>query len=181
MVSVSQSVILSTGVGVPCEHYTWCIASHHTLISLQPWAPPIPVGHGTSLLRENLPPDMGPHCTGLPFPTSVDIWRLRLESHSNLFTWGILYQCWHLVATERRTVGKGRYASSWNLVGDASGQTDKRHNIMVAGWAKGMRTGNWDLSWPTWLTIPIWTFVHFKLWAKSGQFSAKLCPVCRCM
>ena len=36
-----------------------------------------------------------------------DIWWLRLETCSNLFTWELSSnQCWHLVATETHTVGK---------------------------------------------------------------------------
>ena len=43
------------------------------------------------------PLDMRPHCTGTP--TGSDIWCSRLETCSNLFTWGSLHQCWHLAAT----------------------------------------------------------------------------------
>ena len=51
---------------------------------------------------------------GPPAPTS-DIWLQRLETCSNMLTWGNTPNwCWHLVATEAVRLASGQYASYWN-------------------------------------------------------------------
>ena len=113
--------------GVPCDHYPECIGPHCTgphCTSPQPCRPvpdPVPV-HRTSVpappayrsfhfLQD---PDHTPH------PVS-DIWWPRLETSSNLFTWGhhwtgprspVLSSSGWLLRHVRQA--SGRYASYWN-------------------------------------------------------------------
>ena len=65
VVSVHQSVIPS--IGVRCDHHPWCTRSHYAGTPPGAW----------DLTVQNLPP-------------VSDIWWLRLETCSNLFTWGTL-------------------------------------------------------------------------------------------
>ena len=59
-------VYLSTGEGVPCEHYPWCIGPLYSP-SPQPWTP------GLVLLPPSHTYIMGPHVTG---PRSPCQWHL---------------------------------------------------------------------------------------------------------
>ena len=78
--------VIITWWGIPCDHYLWCIiGSHHKGTPLQ---------------------DMGPHCTGIPDPSTSDTRWPQLETCLNLFTWGPHHWCWNLVATEACMVGK---------------------------------------------------------------------------
>ena len=80
---VSVSLCVQRGREVPCDHYPRCIGPHHL---------------GTPSLT-------GPHSYMAPaFPAS-DIWWPRLETCSNLFTWGLPHQCWHLMAGYWRGAG----------------------------------------------------------------------------
>ena len=79
---------------VPCDHYPWYIGPHCTG-----------------------PPDIEPHCTG---PPSSAIWWQRLETCSNLFTWGSPLHSWHLVATVRILLecflDKFDFCSCWRII-----------------------------------------------------------------
>ena len=73
-------VYLSTGEGVPCEHYPWCIGPLHSP-SPQPWPP----GQGPS----SMPPLTSSELMWQgPGPPASDICWPSLDTCSNLFTSG---------------------------------------------------------------------------------------------
>ena len=145
--NIFSHVCLSTGVEAPCDHYPWCYGPHQTGMSVCPWGwrshvtithdaipnrdphpQPTPPGYGTKLFR-----DPQPHS----YP-ATDIWRPRMETWSNLFTWGPPtndiwrprlgnlfklvhlrnpHQCWYMVDTEACVwSASGQYASYWNIL-----------------------------------------------------------------
>ena len=97
----------------PCDHYPCCIGPHHT-------GTPSPLG-------------MGPHYAGTPGgrewkpiqtcspedkpPTSAEVHWPRMETCSNLFTWGPppSTDIWWLLKHIYIWLTSGRYTSYWNV------------------------------------------------------------------
>ena len=75
--------------GAPCDHYPWCIGPHHTGTPSVQGPCPLCTGFWPPLYRVHSP--------------AGDIWWTRLETCSNLFTWG---------PTSPRVLKSGDY---WNM------------------------------------------------------------------